>query len=484
MALADIQPLERNEAGIAAAIAALRERFGDRHSTSAALRSHHGDITTYLPNQPPDAVVFAESTEDVQHVVAVCAANRAPVIPYGTGTSLEGGVNAPAGGICVDLSRMNRILAVDADDMDAVVEAGTTREQLNSHLRDTGLFFPIDPGVNASLGGMASTRASGTNAVRYGTMRENVINATVVLADGRVIKTANRARKSSAGYDLTRLFVGAEGTLGIITELTVRLYGIPECTSAAMCRFPDIAAACRATIATMQMSIPVARIELLDTGCVAAINAYAKTAYPECPLLLLEFHGTEQDVREQAAMFGEIAVGEGGTDFAWVASPEERARMWKARHEAYFALSAAKPGKQTIANDACVPISRLADCVEETAWDIGASGLYGPILGHVGDGNFHVALFVDPSDADEIRRAEGVIERLSLRALAMDGTCTGEHGIGQGKRRFLRLEHGIAVDVMSGIKAALDPLGIMNPGKVLPRFEVHASNEGDVAWQR
>lgn len=472
MALAEIKALERNQVGIAAVVAELEGQFGDRLSTSVSLREQHGDNTTYLPNQPPDAVVFVQSTEEVQSVVRLCASHLVPIIPFGAGTSLEGGVNAPAGGICIDLSLMDTILAVHTEDLDAVVQPGVTREALNVHLRDMGLFFPIDPGANASLGGMASTRASGTNAVRYGTMRENVINVTAVLPDGRVFKTSQRARKSSAGYDLTRLLVGSEGTLGIITELTVRLFGIPEAISAAICSFPDVQSACNATITAMQLGIPLARVELMDAGCMQAINRYAKSSYPESPLLLLEFHGTEQSVRENAEMFGEITTDAGGSNFAWVTSAEERTKLWKARHEVYFALSAWVPGKQAIANDACVPISRLAECVAETERDVEQAGLFGPVLGHVGDGNFHVGIFVDPDDLDEVSRAEGVIERLALRALAMDGTCTGEHGIGQGKQHFLRLEHGIGVDVMEMIKRAIDPDNIMNPAKVLPTHTV------------
>lgn len=468
MALADVKAMQRNERGIAAVTEILAQRFGPGLGTGQDVRRQHGHTLTYVPNQPPDAVVFAQTTEEVREIVTLCAEHRVPIIPFGTGTSLEGGVNAPAGGICIDLSQMNRILQVNAADMDAVIEPGVTREDLNTHLRDVGLFFPIDPGANASLGGMASTRASGTNAVRYGTMRDNVINLTVVTPDARVIKTAHRARKSSAGYDTTHLFVGAEGTLGVITELTVRLYGIPEAMSAAVCSFPDVASACETTIMTMQTGIPVARIELLDTASVVAVNNHAGTSFAPGPMLLLEFHGTQDGVREQSELFGEIARDHGGTGFEWVGSPEERSRIWKARHDVYFAMQAAAPGRQTIANDACVPISRLADCVAETERDIAEAGLYGPILGHVGDGNFHVALFVDPDDEEELKRGEEVLERLSARALEMDGTCTGEHGIGQGKRRVMRQEHGAGVDLMWAIKNAIDPHGIMNPGKVLP----------------
>ncbi|MCI5076077.1 FAD-linked oxidase C-terminal domain-containing protein [Oricola sp.] len=468
MALREVQPLQRNESGIAAMIATLGQRFGDRLTTGMALREQHGHTLTYIPNQPPDAVFFAHSTEEVQEAVRVCAAQHVPVIPFGTGTSLEGGVNAPAGGLCIDLGRMDAIVKVNAEDLDAVVQPGVTREALNVHLRDAGLFFPIDPGANASLGGMAATRASGTNAVRYGTMRENVISVTAVMPDGSAIRTGGRARKSSAGYDLTRLLVGSEGTLGIITELTVRLYGIPEAMASAVCSFPDVEAACNATIMAMQAGIPVARIELMDRSCVEAVNAYSRTGFSASPLLLLEFHGSASGVREQSEFFGEIAAETGGSGFEWVADPEDRARMWKARHDVYFAMQAAAPGKRTIANDACVPISRLADCVAETERDIAEAGLYGPVLGHVGDGNFHVALFVDSDDADELARAEGVLERLSRRAMAMDGTCTGEHGIGQGKRAMLRHEHGNGTDFMAAIKHAFDPRNIMNPGKVIP----------------
>jgi len=467
VALVDIAGGVRNEAGIATAIAVLQQRFGDRLKTSQALREQHAHTTTYLTPQLPDAVFFAQSEGDVSEAMRICATHHVPVIAYGTGTSLEGHVNAPQGGLSIDLTGMNAILEVNAQDLDVTVQPGVTREQLNTHLRDMGLFFPIDPGANASLGGMAATRASGTNAVRYGTMRDNVISLRAVLADGRAIKTGNRSRKSSAGYDLTRLFVGSEGTLGIITELTLRLQGIPEAMSAAIASFPDVASACEATIAAMQSGIPMARIELLDAECVAAINAYSKTAYPEIPLLLLEFHGSTAGVAEQAESFGAIARECGGTGFEWVSRPEERSRLWRARHDAYWALRAARPEKQSLSTDACVPISRLAECVSETARDITQAGLYGPILGHVGDGNFHAAVTFDPKDPAELARAEAVVERLALRALAMEGTCTGEHGIGQGKRRFLRREHGEGADVMAAIKNALDPEGILNPGKVL-----------------
>lgn len=467
MALGELEPLTRNEDGIATAIRVLKQRLGENLKTSTALREQHSHTTTYLPGQMPDAVAFAGCTEDVQEVVRICAEYRSPVIPFGTGTSLEGGVNAPAGGVCIDLTRMNSVLQVHAEDLDAVVQPGVTRKQLNDYLRDTGLFFPIDPGADASLGGMAATRASGTNAVRYGTMRENVINLTAVLPDGRLVKTGQRARKSSAGYDLTHLLVGSEGTLGVITEITLRLYGIPEAMAAAICVFDDVESACNATIVAMQMGLPLARIELLDATTVAAINEYSKTDYPDSPLLLLEFHGTPAAVREQSEMFGEISRDAGATHFEWVAKPEERTRLWQARHDAYWAIRAANRNRQALTTDACVPISRLAECVAETERDIAEAGLYGPILGHVGDGNFHAAIGFDPDDRDELSRAKGVVERLAMRAVAMEGTCTGEHGVGQGKRRFIQLEHGAGADLMAALKMTIDPHNIMNPGKVL-----------------
>ena len=471
MALEDLGRLERNEDGIATATGILKQRFGEQFKTSQALREQHAHTTTYIPAQLPDAVIFARSTEDVQETVRICAEHKVPIIPFGTGTSLEGGVNAPAGGISIDLNEMNEILAVNAEDLDCVVQPGVTREALNLHLRDTGLFFPIDPGANASLGGMAATRASGTNAVRYGTMRENVINLTAVMPDGRIVKTARRARKTSAGYDLTKLLVGSEGTLGIITELTLRLFGIPEAMSAAVCSFPSVEDACNTTILTMQTGIPVARIELLDADTVKAVNDYSNLNNPEQPLLLLEFHGSEAGVAEQAEMFGEIASEFGGSGFKWVTTTEERNQLWQARHDTYWAVKALRPGKEGISTDVCVPISRLAECVTETQRDISESGLFGPVVGHVGDGNFHCLLLVDPEDQEEIRRAEEVIERMAMRALSMEGTCTGEHGIGQGKRRFVRLEHGAGADIMKSIKNAIDPDNIMNPGKVVG-FEI------------
>ncbi len=468
MALADLQAVTRNEAGISTVLGLLRQRFGDRFQTGEAIRGQHAHTTTYIPSQLPDGVAFVQSTEEVQEIVRLCAEHRVPVIPFGTGTSLEGHVNAPGGGISIDLMGMNKILSLNAEDLDCTVEPGVTREDLNTYLRDTGLFFPIDPGANASLGGMASTRASGTNAVRYGTMRENVLSLTAVMADGRAITTGKRARKSSAGYDLTRLLVGAEGTLGIITSLTLKLYGIPQAISGGVCPFPSVDAACQAVIATIQMGIPVARIELVNGLTVRSLNNYAKLGLPETPHLFVEFHGSDSSVKEQAETFGEIVADFGGGPFQWTNVAEERAKLWKARHDAYWAGIALRPGCKGLSTDVCVPISRLAECIHETEEDIAASGLIAPIVGHVGDGNFHVLVLMNPDDASEIEATEAFVARLNLRAIGMEGTCTGEHGIGQGKAAFLRHELGDAVDVMRSIKQALDPLNIMNPGKILP----------------
>ncbi len=467
MALADLQETSRNDQGIETAVSILKQRFGEQLQTGHSLREQHSHTTTYIPSQLPDAVVFAESTQEVQEIVRVCAEHKVPIIPFGTGTSLEGGVNAPAGGICVDLMKMDKILNVNAEDLDVTLQPGVTREALNVHLRDQGLFFPIDPGANASLGGMTATRASGTNAVRYGTMRDNVINLTAVMPDGNIVKTGNRARKSSAGYDLTRLMVGSEGTLGIITEITLRLHGIPENISAGICQFDTVEDACNATIMAMQIGLPLARIELLDAPMTDAMNRYADTGMELKPTLMLEFHGTDAGVAEQTAMFSEIAGDLGGTDIKWVDSVEDRNKLWKARHDAYPAMLAYRPGAQGIATDACVPISRLAECVAETLADVEELGLVAPIVGHVGDGNFHVSPLVMMDDPDEVARAETMIERLNLRTIAMEGTCTGEHGIGQGKRRFLKLEHGTGADMMAAIKKSIDPDNIMNPGKVV-----------------
>lgn len=449
------------------AISELQALLGDRLSTARAVREQHGHDESYHPTEAPDAVAFAASTQEVSDIVGICARYRIPVIPFGTGTSLEGHVAARYGGICIDLSRMNRVLRVSQGDLDATVEAGVTRKQLNAHLRDTGLFFPIDPGADASLGGMAATRASGTNAVRYGTMRENVLGLTVVLAEGRVIRTGGRARKSAAGYDLTRLFVGSEGTLGVITEVTLRLYGVPEAISAAVAAFPTIGDAVQTVIHTIQSGIPVARIELLDEVQMDAVNRYAGLDYPVRPTLFFEFHGTARGVEEQAEMVKAIAGEFGAGEFRWATQTEDRNRLWQARHNAFYAALALRPGAKGWPTDVCVPISRLADCIVETKKDVEQSGLLAPIVGHVGDGNFHLTFIVDPDDPDEMARAKALNERMVMRALEMGGTCTGEHGIGYGKIDFLTAEHGEAVAVMRQLKQALDPDGIMNPGKVL-----------------
>jgi len=449
-------------------LASLAARFGNRLVTSQAVRDQHASTLTWVEGQAPDAVVYPETSEDVADIVRLCAAHDVPVIAFGTGTSFEGHVNAPFGGISVDVSRMNAILAVHAEDLDVVVQPGVTRKMLNEHLRDTGLFFPIDPGADASLGGMAATRASGTNAVRYGTMKDNVLSLQAVLANGETIRTASRARKSSAGYDLTRLMVGSEGTLGIITELTLRLYGIPEAIGAGICPFPDIESACDAVIATIQSGLAVARIELLDTLMVKAANAYSKLDLPETPMLLVEFHGTRQGVDEDAGRFGAIAADHGGGTLTWATGAEERTRLWTARHNAFWAVQALRPGARSLATDVCVPISRLAECVGETRRDLDATGLLAPIVGHVGDGNFHVQPLIDLGDPAEVAACEGFLERLVHRALAMEGTCTGEHGVGQGKMKYLADEYGEAtLEMMRAIKRSLDPRNLMNPGKIV-----------------
>jgi D-lactate dehydrogenase (cytochrome) len=457
----------RDRKAIDTVIASLAAMLGNRLVTSQAVREQHANTLTWVGNQPPDAVVFPHTTEEVQEIVRLCATHRVPVIAFGTGTSLEGQVNAPRGGVCIDFADMNRVLAVHAEDLDCVVQPGITRKQLNEQLRDRGVFFPIDPGADASLGGMASTRASGTNAVRYGTMKDNVLSLKVVLANGEVISTARRAKKTSAGYDLTRLMVGAEGTLGVITELTLRLAGIPESIASGVCPFPSVEAACNATIVTIQAGIPVARIELLDALQVKACNLYSKLGLPETPLLFVEFHGTEAGVAEQSQRFGEIAEEFGGGPFDWATKAEDRSRLWQARHDAYWAQRGLRPNTQPLATDVCVPISRLAECLTETQRDIAESKLLAPIVGHVGDGNFHVGLMVDMEDEEEVARVRAFLERLTERALAMDGTCTGEHGVGQGKMKYLPAEHGEAtLDAMRAIKRGLDPLDIMNPGKI------------------
>ncbi len=450
------------------AVAEVKTLLGDRLSTAPAVREQHGKDQTWAPGAPPDAVAFVKSTEEVQRIVSICSNYETPVIAFGTGTSLEGHFTAPFGGISVDLSAMNTVLEVNAEDLDARVQAGVTRKALNTHLRDKGLFFPIDPGADASLGGMAATRASGTNAVRYGTMRENVLSLTAVMANGDVVKTAQRAKKSSAGYDLTRLLVGSEGTLGIITEVGVRLYGIPESIAAGVCPFPSIDAACQAVIQTIQLGIPVARIELVDEEHVKAFNAYSKIDLKIAPTLFLEFHGTPAGTEEQSHLFGAIAEEFGGGPFTWETKEEDRQRLWQARHDAFWATKSLMPGKEAFATDVCVPISRLAQCVNETRDDLKANDLYGPIVGHVGDGNFHVVLYCDRADAAELARVKGFYERLIKRAIAMEGTCTGEHGVGSGKIPFLELEHGASgVAMMRQIKLALDPKNILNPGKIV-----------------
>jgi len=468
MALSDLIQVERNEAGIAAVLGILKQRFGERFQTGHAIRAQHAHTTTYIPTQAPDGVAFPHSTEEVQEIVRACAEHRVPVVAFGTGTSLEGQTNAAGGGISIDLMQMNRILAVNPEDLDCTVEPGVTREALNTHLRDTGLFFPIDPGANASLGGMAATRASGTNAVRYGTMRDNVLAVQAVMADGRAITTARRAKKTSAGYDLTRLLIGSEGTLGIITALTLKLYGIPQAISGGVCPFPNIEKACEAVIATIQMGIPVARIEVVNQLQMRAMKNYSKLDYPESPCLFVEFHGSDAGVAEQAESFGEIAAEFGGGPFLWTKVAEERNKLWKARHDAYWASLTLRPGAKGLSTDVCVPISRLAECIAETEADIERMGLIAPIVGHVGDGNFHVMVLMDMDDPKEIAQAEEFVGRLNMRAIGMDGTCTGEHGIGQGKMSFLCKEIGDSVDVMRTIKTALDPLNILNPGKILP----------------
>ncbi|MBI3505612.1 MAG: FAD-binding protein [Proteobacteria bacterium] len=466
--MASIAQIKQSEpVARANAIAEIRTLLGERLSTAGAVREQHGRGEAYHHAVPPDAVAFVESTAEVASVVKICARHKLAIVPFGTGTSLEGHTAALHGGICIDVSRMNRVIEVNKDDLDVRVQPGVTRKQLNEHLRDTGLFFPIDPGADASLGGMAATRASGTNAVRYGTMRENVLSLEVVLADGRIIRTGRRARKSSAGYDLTRLFVGSEGTLGVITEVTLKLYGIPEATSVAMCGFASVKEAVDTTIATIQAGVPVARIELADTVQMDAIIKHSKLNVPAQPTLWLEFHGSEASVAEQAETVQAIAADNGGTGFSWTTDPAERRKLWQARHDAAYAAKALRPGCQLWATDVCVPISRLTECIVETQKDLAGSKLPAPIVGHVGDGNFHVAFVLDTTKPEEVAEANRLNDRLVARALSMDGTCTGEHGVGYGKIDFLDAEHGEGVSVMRSIKKSLDPDNIMNPGKVV-----------------
>lgn len=459
--------MDAARAEVDTAVGVLRQRLGERLSTSAAVREQHGRDESHHAAHAPDAVAFPRSTEEVAEIVRVCAGYGTPVIPFGIGTSLEGHVAALRGGVCIDLGGMNEIVRVSAGDMDATVQAGVRRKQLNEHLRDTGLFFPIDPGADATIGGMTATRASGTNAVRYGTMRDNVLALTVVTADGRVVRTARRARKSAAGYDLTRVFVGSEGTLGVITEITLRLYGIPEAVSAAVCSFPGIEGAVDTVIETIQMGIPVARIELLDELQMEACNRYSDLEYPVAPTLFLEFHGSEAGVAEQAETVQTLATGNGAGDFQWATRTEDRNRLWQARHDAAYAALALRPGAGMWATDVCVPLSRLAECIRETREDLAESFLMAPLVGHVGDGNFHLVFLFDPDDDRERAEVERLNERLVSRSLALDGTCTGEHGVGYGKLDFLTAEHGEAVSLMRDIKKALDPGNIMNPGKIV-----------------
>ncbi len=448
------------------AIDDIRAILGDRLSTAGIVREQHGKDQTWNAGYPPDAVAFVKSTDEVSRIVSICAADKVPVIPYGTGTSLEGHFAAIHGGICIDMNGMNNILEVHAEDLDCRVEAGVTRKQLNVHLRDQGLFFPIDPGADASLGGMSATRASGTNAVRYGTMKDNVLGLTCVMANGEVIRTGSRAKKSSAGYDLTRLMVGSEGTLGVITEVALKLHGIPESMAAGICAFPSVEACCNTAIECIQSGIPVARIELVDAEHIKAINAYSKLAMAVTPTLFVEFHGTTAGTREQSELFSSIAASHGGGAIAWAIQEEDRSKLWQARHDAFWATQAIRPaGTESISTDVCVPISRLAECVEATRIDLLDHGIYGPMIGHVGDGNFHVGMFCNPTDPQAVKHVKSAYDRLVERALEMGGTCTGEHGIGFGKRHYLKREHGPALAYMQAIKKALDPDNIMNPGK-------------------
>jgi D-lactate dehydrogenase (cytochrome) len=452
-----------------AALTELKALLGERVSTSAAVREHHGKDESYFPYALPDAVVFVESTEEVRDVVEICRRHRVPMIPFGVGTSLEGHILAVQGGVSIDLSRMNKVLAVHEEDLDAVVQAGVTRKQLNEYIKHTGLFFPVDPGADATLGGMAATRASGTNAVRYGTMRENVLSLKVVLADGRIVQTSRRAKKSAAGYDLTRLFVGSEGTLGIITEVTVRLYPVQEAMSAAVCAFDSVDGCTRTVIQAIQAGIPVARCDIVCDKTVAAINKFKKTNYRVAPTVFFEFHGSKTSVVEQAEAVQAVAKEHGGTDFVWATRPEERSQLWQARHDAYFACLQIRPGSRAVSTDVCVPISRLAECVHETMEDVKSYIAPVPLLGHIGDGNFHLMFLVDPAKPEETELAKTFNKRLVERALRLEGTCTGEHGVGLGKIGSMRMELGDdALDVMRDIKRALDPDNLMNPGKVVP----------------
>ncbi|MEI4473360.1 FAD-binding oxidoreductase [Frigidibacter sp. MR17.24] len=471
-------PLAQIPAGASAAadataraegLAALQAAFGPRLSRQAAVRAQHCHTVNWIPPEPPDAVICPRSTAEVARIVEICAAHRLPVIPFGAGSSLEGHVNAPRGGVCLSLREMDRILEISPADMSVVIQPGVTRSRLNEELRATGLFFPIDPGADATLGGMAATRASGTNAVRYGTMRDMVMGIEAVLPDGRVMRAGGAARKSSAGYDLTRLLVGSEGTLGILTELRLRLFGQPEAVAAGIAAFPDLESACNAVILTIQMGLPVARIELMDEMQIRACNAYSGLSLAERPTLVFEFHGSPAAVADEVAQFRALAEEMGATGVEHATDPDSRQRLWKARHDAHWANLALRPGARNMTTDVCVPISRLADCVARTQEDLRASGITATIVGHVGDGNFHVLPLFDPGDAAMLGRIKAFVHRLVDRAQAMGGTCTGEHGIGQEKRRYLEAETGaVALSAMAAIKRALDPHDIMNPGKILP----------------
>ena len=450
-------------------IDALKELLGDRVSTAESVREHHSHGESWHPPGLPDAVVFPTSTDEVSAIVRLCAQQRRPIVPFGMGSSLEGHVNAIHGGVSIDLTRMTRVLRLSPDDLDITVEAGLTRLKLDAHLKNTGLMFPIDPGADATIGGMAATRASGTTAVRYGTMRENVLGLTVVLPDGRVIRTGGRARKSSSGFDLTRLFVGSEGTLGVITELTLRLYGRPEAVRAAVCPFASMAGAAQTVIQTIQLGIPVARIEIIDEAQLRVVNEYSKTSYPLAPTLFFEFHGiSETAVEDQIAAVEEIARDHGAQGFKWAASLEDRNTLWQARHNAYYATVASRPGARAWTTDICVPISHLAECILETQADLAAANVVAPLVGHAGDGNFHLIIMLDPDDQAEFEKISRLSERLVERALKFGGTCSGEHGVGFGKLKYLEAEHGAALDVMRAIKRAIDPNNLMNPGKLIP----------------
>ena len=461
---------ESTKKSLEIALDELKELFGTRLTTSKAVRDHHSHDESWHPAHLPDAVCFANSAEEVSGTMTICSRHRIPVIAFGTGTGLEGGTVAHKGGICIDTSKMNAILQVSTEDMDCTVQAGVTRKQLDNYLHDSGLFFPIDPGADASLGGMAATRASGTTAVRYGTMRENVLSLKAVMADGSIVTTGNRARKSAAGYDLTHLFIGSEGTLGIIVELTLRLHGKPEAISSARVYFDEVDGAVNTAIQTIQSGIPIARVELLGAAQMKAVNEYSGTSYPEKVALFLEFHGSNASVKEQAESVGEICADFGGSDFEWTAYEEERREMWDARHSAAYAAMAVKPGAKLYATDVCVPISRLADCIRETRDDVERSAdITSFLLGHIGDGNFHYVFLIDPDDPSEYELVQQLSERMVQRAIRMGGTCTGEHGVGLGKREFLQLEFGEeAVALMRTIKSAMDPHDILNPGKLVP----------------